>query len=179
MRGFAGLFGFIWFYFILTYLFYPFLDERQNREKQAYQIHLHGQKIENPHKPGDFIDAPPVKDAIVMNIGDLMQRWTNGASRFLLSSPLLPLPFPTAKPSFSKTDTLKSSLHRVNPPASKTTTTSNLIPARYSIPYFVGPTLDTVVTCLPECLDGTTPAKHKPILWQDYMLMRARMNYED
>jgi isopenicillin N synthase-like dioxygenase len=54
-----------------------------------------------------------------------------------------------------------------------------MIPARYSIPYFVGPTLDTVVTCLPECIDGTTPAKHKPILWQEYMLMRASMNYED
>jgi isopenicillin N synthase-like dioxygenase len=114
-----------------------------------------------------------------MNIGDLMQRWTNGAPLSLLSL-LLPIPSQPLNPRSQKPDTLKSSLHRVTPPTSKTsTTTSKMIPARYSIPYFVGPTLDTVVTCLPECIDGTTPAKHKPILWQEYMLMRASMNYED
>ncbi len=35
-------------------------------------------QIENPHKPGEFIDVPPLKDAIVMNVGDLMMRWSNG-----------------------------------------------------------------------------------------------------
>lgn len=37
-------------------------------------------QIENPHKPGEFIDVPPLKDAIVMNVGDLMMRWSNGKS---------------------------------------------------------------------------------------------------
>lgn len=29
------------------------------------------------HRNGDWIDAPPINNALVVNIGDLMQRWTN------------------------------------------------------------------------------------------------------
>lgn len=29
-------------------------------------------------RAGDFVKAPPVKNAIVMNIGDLLMRWSNG-----------------------------------------------------------------------------------------------------
>lgn len=36
------------------------------------------QQIENPHQPGEFMDVPPIKNAIVMNVGDLMMRWSNG-----------------------------------------------------------------------------------------------------
>ena len=35
-------------------------------------------KVENPHQEGSFIAAPPLEDAIVLNIGDLLQRWSNG-----------------------------------------------------------------------------------------------------
>ena len=35
-------------------------------------------KVEHPHKEGLFVPAPPLKDAIVMNVGDLLQRWSNG-----------------------------------------------------------------------------------------------------
>ena len=38
-------------------------------------------QIENPNKSGEFIDVPPLKDAVVMNIGDLMMRWSNGRYR--------------------------------------------------------------------------------------------------
>ena len=38
-------------------------------------------QIENPNRPGEFIDVPPMKDAVVMNVGDLMMRWSNGRSR--------------------------------------------------------------------------------------------------
>lgn len=151
-----------------------------------------------------------------MNIGDLLQRWTNGTSTFPpppfhprspLSPPESPSKkkkqptYPTLPPSpffiylIIPLDTLKSSLHRVTPPTNLSTnlptnlsTTTNpappappqrlIIPARYSIPYFVAPALDTIVTCLPQCTHETRPAKHAPILWKEYMLMRASMNYE-
>jgi len=35
------------------------------------------------------------------------------------------------------------------------------------------------VECLPACTDEQHPAKYKPIVWNDYMLMRASMQYEE
>lgn len=43
-----------------------------------FQDDCGGLQIENPHRPGEFMDVPPLKDAIVMNVGDLMMRWSNG-----------------------------------------------------------------------------------------------------
>lgn len=46
----------------------------------VFQDECGGLEIEHPKNPGEFIRADPVKDAIVMNIGDLLMRWTNGIS---------------------------------------------------------------------------------------------------
>ena len=43
-----------------------------------FQDDCGGLEVENPHKPGEFIKALPLKNAIVMNIGDLLMRWSNG-----------------------------------------------------------------------------------------------------
>lgn len=32
--------------------------------------------------------------------------------------------------------------------------------------------------CLSSCIDEKHPIKYKPIRWNDYMLMRASMQYE-
>jgi isopenicillin N synthase-like dioxygenase len=37
-----------------------------------------GLEVEDPHKPGHFVPAPPVAGAIVFNIGDFLMRWSNG-----------------------------------------------------------------------------------------------------
>lgn len=44
----------------------------------GFKLKLNPQKVENPHRAGDFIAAPPLKNAIIMNVGDLIQRWSNG-----------------------------------------------------------------------------------------------------
>lgn len=76
--------------------FFFFFQSKKKAKKRNPLIH---KQIENPHKPGEFIDAPPVKDAIVMNIGDLMQRWTNGTLSPPLPSPsFYPLNPPTRFP---------------------------------------------------------------------------------
>lgn len=120
----------------------------------VFQDDCGGLQIQNPTKPGEFIDVPPLKDAVVMNIGDLMMRWSN--------------------------DTLKSSVHRVTlpPKQDRFTGDERMTRARYSIPYFVSPEGPTVVECLPSCIDEKHPVKYKPIRWNDYMLMRASMHYE-
>ena len=35
-----------------------------------------------------------------------------------------------------------------------------------------------MVECLPSCVDEKHPVKYEPIRWNDYMLMRASMQYE-
>jgi len=74
---------------------------------------------------GDWIDVKPIPGALVINAGDLIQRWTN--------------------------DRFRSNLHRViNPPRHLTGSTRRL-----SIVVFTGPNPDTLITPLPTCLgDG-------------------------
>lgn len=45
-----------------------------------FQDDCGGLEVENKHTPGEFIKAHPLKNAIIMNIGDLLMRWSNGKS---------------------------------------------------------------------------------------------------
>lgn len=35
-------------------------------------------EVEDINNPGQFIPATPIKDTIVINVGDLLQGWSNG-----------------------------------------------------------------------------------------------------
>lgn len=50
--------------------------------------------------------------------------------------------------------------------------------ARYAIPYFFDPNPDTMIECLPSCQGPGRPAKHPPILLDDYLVWFARRNYQ-
>ncbi|GAA6048767.1 hypothetical protein JCM3770_003954 [Rhodotorula araucariae] len=76
--------------------------------------------LEVQDKDGKFVPATPVADTVVVNVGDLLQRWTN--------------------------DTLKSTIHRVVLPDGD----SEHTPRRQSIAFFSNPSLRQVITCLPE-----------------------------
>ncbi len=78
-------------------------------------------------------------------------------------------------------DTLKSTLHRVTLPPEQDlfTGVDRMTRARHSIPCFVSPEGPTMVECLPACMDKNRPAKYQPVRWNDYMLMRASVFYED
>jgi isopenicillin N synthase-like dioxygenase len=43
-----------------------------------FQDDCGGLEVEDVTSPGEFIPATPIKNAIVMNVGDLLQRWSNG-----------------------------------------------------------------------------------------------------
>jgi isopenicillin N synthase-like dioxygenase len=45
-----------------------------------FQDDCGGLEVEDISSPGTFIPATPIKNAIVMNVGDLLQRWSNGLS---------------------------------------------------------------------------------------------------
>ncbi|PMD44766.1 putative UPF0676 protein [Hyaloscypha variabilis F] len=120
-----------------------------------FQDDCGGLEVENQHVPGEFIKATPLKNAIVMNVGDLLMRWSN--------------------------DYLKSTLHRVTlPPAQdRYTGPERMTRARYSIPYFVSPDIDARIECMPECASESNPAKYEPVVQRDYRLMRAKLQYPD
>jgi isopenicillin N synthase-like dioxygenase len=44
-----------------------------------FQDECGGLEVEDPKNPGSFLSAPPVKDALIMNVGDLLMRWSNGS----------------------------------------------------------------------------------------------------
>jgi isopenicillin N synthase-like dioxygenase len=82
----------------------------------------------------DWIDVAPVPGTLVINAGDLIQRWTN--------------------------DRWISNVHRVaNPPRDRTSGTRRL-----SVVLFTGPNSDAEIACLPGCCDARHPAKYPPIL---------------
>ena len=82
-------------------------------------------------KDGDWLDVPHRPGCFVVNIGDMMARWTN--------------------------DRWVSTLHRVvNPPADRVAESR-----RQSVVFFQNPNYDALVACLPSCTDAAHPPKYR------------------
>lgn len=45
-----------------------------------FQDDTGGLEVEDAHNPGTFIAAIPLKNVLIMNVGDLLMRWSNGSS---------------------------------------------------------------------------------------------------
>jgi isopenicillin N synthase-like dioxygenase len=85
------------------------------------------------NRNGEWVDVPVVAGALVVNLGDLMMRWTN--------------------------DRWVSTRHRViNPPIA---TDGNR--SRISLIYFYECNYDAVIECLPTCQGDERPAKYPAI----------------
>ncbi len=83
-------------------------------------------------RDGRWLDVPHLPGSFVVNIGDMLARWTN--------------------------DRWVSTLHRVvNPPADCTGETR-----RQSVVFFQNPNYDALVACLPGCTDASHPPKYAP-----------------
>ncbi|GJV17144.1 2-oxoglutarate-Fe(II) type oxidoreductase-like protein isoform X1 [Tanacetum coccineum] len=94
-------------------------------------------------KPQAWEDVEPLKGAIVVNLGDMLERWSNCIFR--------------------------STLHRVLGNGQE----------RYSIPFFVEPSHDCVVECLPTCRSKQNPPKFPPIKCEEYLLQRYQDTHAD
>ena len=96
-----------------------------------------GLQVQMPN--GSWEDVHPMPEAFVINIGDLMARWTN--------------------------DRWKSTLHRVaNPPRNAVGTTR-----RISIAFFVGVNADAMIECLASCRSADQQAKYGPVRAAEYI----------
>ncbi|CAN1177480.1 2-oxoglutarate-Fe(II) type oxidoreductase hxnY [Linum perenne] len=85
----------------------------------------------------------PMQGAFVVNLGDMLERWSNCI--------------------------FKSTLHRVIGSGQD----------RYSIAYFVEPSHDCVVECLPTCKSDDNPPKFPPIKCSTYMSQRYKDTHAD
>jgi isopenicillin N synthase-like dioxygenase len=91
------------------------------------------------NKNNEWVDVPIVANCFIINIGDLMARWTN--------------------------DQWVSTLHRVvNPPAELAATSR-----RQSIIFFHNPNYDALVECIPSCLEPGSEPKYAPITSGDHL----------
>ncbi len=99
-----------------------------------------GLQVQTP--AGDWIAAPHHPGTFIVNLGDLMQDWTNHRWR--------------------------STLHRVvNPPRE-----AGASSRRLSMPFFHQPNYDTVVECIPTCCSADNPPKLSGITSGDHVLMK-------
>ncbi|XP_010514970.1 PREDICTED: 2-oxoglutarate-Fe(II) type oxidoreductase isoform X3 [Camelina sativa] len=94
-------------------------------------------------KPRKWEYVPSIKGAYIVNLGDLLERWSNGI--------------------------FKSTLHRVLGNGQE----------RYSIPFFVEPSHDCLVECLPTCQSENKPPKYPAIKCSTYLTQRYQQSHVD
>ncbi|XP_049405145.1 2-oxoglutarate-Fe(II) type oxidoreductase hxnY-like isoform X3 [Solanum stenotomum] len=87
--------------------------------------------------------VPPLRGAFIVNLGDMLERWSNGIFR--------------------------STLHRVLGNGQE----------RFSIAYFVEPSHDCLVECLPTCQSKVNPLRYPPIKCETYLLQRYKDTHAD
>jgi isopenicillin N synthase-like dioxygenase len=98
-----------------------------------------------------------MRNSLVLNIGDMLQRITNGA--FISATHRVALP--------PITDNFipNPSMERVTP-------------ARYSMPFFVAPDDDAKVACLPSLVGDVRPVNYEPVIFSEYGDWVSKYQYE-
>ena len=100
--------------------------------------------LEIATRDGVWIAVPPIPGAFVINIGDLMQRWTN--------------------------DRWVSTLHRVTNPSPEDGGTAR----RQSLAFFHQPNWFAKIACLEACLAPGEAPKYEPVLSGPYLMSKFK-----
>ncbi|GME51075.1 hypothetical protein GTA08_BOTSDO04024 [Neofusicoccum parvum] len=126
-----------------------------------FQDGVGGLEVEDPRRPGTFRPAPPVDGTLLVNVGDLLERWSNGR--------------------------WKSTVHRVGAPpverlrergaVEKPGEGEEVCRARYSIPFFSAPDDETLIEALPGCWSEENPKKYEAVTAEQYVTMRMEALY--
>lgn len=114
-----------------------------------FQDAVGGLEVQSPR--GTWVRATPVAGSIVVNAGDLLNRWSNGA--------------------------VKSTKHRVVQPPAKEGDVGDTYPERYSVAYFCNPNFDRTIEALPGTYRSEEDKKWEPIKSGDYLVMRLAATY--
>lgn len=112
-----------------------------------FQDHIGGLEVDPWHED-KFVPAVPIPGTILVNIADLLQLYTNGR--------------------------VKSTRHRVvSPPADKVS--GGILPARYSIPFFVHPDPETMID--PITLSEGEKKLYEPVNAGEWRNWHTATNY--
>lgn len=101
--------------------------------------------LEVQHPSGQWISAPNLQNTYIINIGDLLARWTN--------------------------DRWVSTMHRVVEPVGDTDSPA---PRRQSIAYFMNPNYDAKIEAIATCLETGETARYQTVLAGQYLIEKFR-----
>lgn len=96
-----------------------------------------------------WISVPPIPGSVVVNVGEMLQRWSN--------------------------DVLRATPHQVleeDPFATRGSKRLERVPERYSIAFFCNANKDTSLDCLPLCHGPDRPPKYEPMNAFEYLTLR-------
>jgi isopenicillin N synthase-like dioxygenase len=99
-------------------------------------------------RSGAWRDVPHRPGAFVINVGDLLSRWTN--------------------------DRWRSTLHRVVNPARDAMGPTQ----RLSVVFFTGPDRNSEIEVLPTCVSDRNPAKYPPVVAGDYVRAKILASHD-
>jgi isopenicillin N synthase-like dioxygenase len=112
-----------------------------------FQDSTGGLEIEDKSNPGAFLAVPPTdKTEMIVNVGDTLQRWTNGK--------------------------LFGCVHRVTIPESMKNDESGVLPERFSMAYLFKAQRDVSVGPLSKFVTSDNPAKYPDINALQYQSLR-------
>ncbi|HWG06153.1 MAG TPA: 2OG-Fe(II) oxygenase family protein, partial [Beijerinckiaceae bacterium] len=144
---------------LLRLTHYPSLDSEPSPGEYRSGAHTDGGALTILHiddtpnslqvklRSGEWVNVNRVPGTFVINIGDMMMRWTN--------------------------DKWTSNWHQVvNPPV-----VNGRSDRRLSLVYFCGTNYDTVVECLPSCSGPDNPPRYEPIVAGQFTAERFNRRY--
>ena len=110
----------------------------------------------------EWLDIEPLQNTFVVNIGDMLQRWSNGLYRSTLHRVVIS--------SSSSSSEYSSSESSISTNASSS--------ARLSAPFFFEPNYDTIIQSLVKTNDGDSN-KYPPIKSGEYLKAKYRQTHAD
>jgi isopenicillin N synthase-like dioxygenase len=112
-------------------------------------------------KHGSFTPVKPVPGTVVVNIGYLLMRWSNGRWKNtihrVMGPSLLPMQEVSTNPDSPRTIGLDAG------------SLEDTTPERYSIPFFASPDPEATIEALPGCWSQDVPKRWKPINTGDFL----------
>jgi len=124
-----------------------------------FQDDIGGLEVQNPHTQ-EYVPATPIPGTIVVNVADLLARWSNDILRSTIHRVVAPTP----------TGTKASS-------SNSSSSTDALTPKRQSVAFFCNPNAGAMVSCLPGC-EGSEGPKYPEVNTGEYLAMRLRATYD-